>query len=223
MEKAVVLLSGGLDSTTCMSIVYKKGCKIYPISFDYGQKHNKELDSARKVANFYNVQNHKIFKIDNFGGSALTDTQIDVPNYKGKECIPTTYVPARNILFLSYALGYAEVIGAASIFIGISAVDYSGYPDCRPEFVKAFKEVVKTGTKAGVEGRPIYIESPLINLSKAETIKLAVNNNAPLHLTTSCYKGRSRACGVCDSCILRLKGFKEAGFKDPVEYEIDIK
>ncbi len=218
-KKAVILLSGGLDSTTCMSIAYKAAYEIFPISFDYGQKHNKELDCAKKVADFYNAQNHKIIKIDNFGGSALTDSKIDVPDYNENGHIPTTYVPARNILFMSYALGYAEVVGAKSIFIGISSVDYSGYPDCRPEFVRAFKEVVKTGTKAGVEGAPINIEAPIINLSKAQTIKLAFKNNAPLHLTTSCYKGRSKACGVCDSCILRLKGFKEAGLKDPVEYE----
>lgn len=223
MERAVVLLSGGMDSTTCMSVAHKEGYDIYPISFDYSQRHKKELECAKKIAEFYNVKQHKIIKLDNVGGSALTDFSIDVPDYKGNlREIPVTYVPARNILFLSYAVGYAEVIGAKTIFIGVSAVDYSGYPDCRPEFIEAFQRTIDVGTKAGVEGNSIKIATPLINLSKAETVKLAIENGAPLHLTTTCYKGGEKACGICDSCRLRIKGFKEAGIKDPIEYEIEI-
>ncbi|QSZ28231.1 7-cyano-7-deazaguanine synthase QueC [Aceticella autotrophica] len=223
MKKAVILLSGGMDSTTCMSVAYKEGYDMYPISFDYNQRHKRELECAKNVAEFYKVKQHKIIKLDNVGGSALTDFTIDVPDYKGdSEKIPVTYVPARNILFLSYAVGYGEVIDAEAIFIGVSSVDYSGYPDCRPEFIEAFQKVINIGTKSGVEGRPIKIITPLINLTKAETVKLAVKNQAPLHLTTTCYKGGEKACGICDSCRLRIKGFKKAGIKDPIEYEIEI-
>lgn len=219
MKKAIVLLSGGLDSTTCMSVAQSEVYDIYPISFDYGQRHKKELECARQVAQFYKVNEHKVFKIDYVGGSALTEPDIEVPEYTGDGVIPVTYVPARNILFLSYALGYAEVIGAEAIFIGVSSVDYSGYPDCRPEFISAFQKVAEIGTKSGVEGTPVRIITPLIHLSKGETIKLAVRNGAPLHLTTSCYNGEEKACGVCDSCRLRLKGFAEAGVNDPIEYQ----
>ena len=219
MKKAVVLLSGGLDSTTCMSVAHQEGYEIYPISFDYGQRHTKELDAAKSVSEYYRVKEHRIFRLDNVGGSALTDNSIQVPEYKEDGKIPVTYVPARNILFLSYAIGYAEVIGAEAIFIGVSAVDYSGYPDCRPEFIEAFQKVVAVGTKAGVEGYSIQIKTPLIHLSKADTIKLALKNGAPLHLTTSCYRGGEEACGTCDSCTLRLRGFAEAGVKDPIQYQ----
>jgi len=219
MQKAVVLLSGGLDSTTCMSVAHKEGYELYPLSFDYGQRHRRELESAKKVAQFYGVKEHRILRLDNVGGSALTDPKIDVPDYAENGEIPVTYVPARNILFLSYALGYAEVIEAQAIFIGISAVDYSGYPDCRPEFLQAFQKVVEVGTKAGVTGKPIELKAPLLYLTKAETVKLAVANGAPLHLTSSCYRGGEKACGTCDSCTLRLKGFAEAGVKDPISYE----
>lgn len=218
MKKAVVLLSGGLDSTTCMAIVKSEGYEIYPISFEYGQRHSRELECAKRVAKYFKVEEHKIIKMDNVGGSALTDDSIDVPDYKGDSEIPVTYVPARNILFLSYALGYAEVIGAEAIFIGVSAVDYSGYPDCRPEFINAFQNVVNEGTAAGVKGHSIKIKTPLIYLSKGETIKLGTKLGAPYELTTSCYKGGEKACGVCDSCVLRLKGFEEAGIKDKIEY-----
>ncbi|KGG81485.1 7-cyano-7-deazaguanine synthase [Caloranaerobacter azorensis H53214] len=219
MKKAVILLSGGLDSTTCMGIAQNEGYELYPISFDYKQRHRKELEAAKKIAEYYNVKEHKIISLDNVGGSALTDENIDVPEYKGDGEIPVTYVPARNILFLSYALGYAEVIGAEAIFIGVSSVDYSGYPDCRPEFIEAFQKVVDVGTAAGVKGKSIKIIAPLINLSKAETIKLGTKYGVPYHLTTSCYNGKEKACGVCDSCVLRLKGFAEAGIEDPIEYE----
>lgn len=218
MKKAVILLSGGLDSTTCMSVAHKEGYLLYPISFDYGQRHSKELESAKAVARYYQVEDHRIFHIDSIGGSALTDESIQVPDYEANGEIPVTYVPARNILFLSYALGYAEVIGAEAIYIGVSAIDYSGYPDCRPEFIQAFQRVVEVGTKAGVEGHSLRLVTPLINLSKADTIRLAMENNAPLHLTSSCYRGGEKACGTCDSCMLRLKGFAEAGVEDPIEY-----
>lgn len=219
MKKAVVLLSGGLDSTTCMAVARKEGFQLYPVSFLYGQKHSRELECARKVAEYYQVPYHRVFRIDYIEGNALTDSRVDVPDYVGGREIPVTYVPARNILFLSYAAGYAESIDAQAIFIGVSAVDYSGYPDCRPEFIMAFQKVLEVGTKRGVEGSAVEIKTPLINLSKAETIKLAVQLGAPLHLTTSCYRGGEKACGVCDSCTLRLKGFKEAGIEDPIEYE----
>lgn len=219
MKKAVILLSGGLDSTTCMSVAQKEGYELYPISFNYGQRHQREIESAKSVASFYQVKEHRIFNIDYVGGSALTDPSISVPEYQKETGIPVTYVPARNILFLSYALGYAEVLGAEAIFIGVSSIDYSGYPDCRPEFIEAFQNVVKVGTKAGVEGKSITIKTPLIQLSKAATVQLAMANGAPLHLTTSCYQGGEKACGVCDSCTLRLKGFKEAGVEDPIPYE----
>ncbi|NLD46594.1 MAG: 7-cyano-7-deazaguanine synthase QueC [Clostridiaceae bacterium] len=218
MSKAVVLLSGGLDSTTCMSVAQREGCDLFPLSFDYGQRHKKELNCAKQIVKYYKVKNHMIINIANVGGSALTDMNIEVPEYKGLPHIPVTYVPARNIIFLSYAAGYAETIGADAIYIGVNAIDYSGYPDCRPEFIEAFEKVIKVGTKAGVNGKPVKIVTPLINLTKAEIIKLACENRAPLHLTTSCYKGEEKACGVCDSCVLRLKGFKEAGIVDTIEY-----
>ncbi|MBM7614115.1 7-cyano-7-deazaguanine synthase QueC [Alkaliphilus hydrothermalis] len=219
MKKAVVLLSGGLDSTTCMAVAKSEGYQLYPVSFDYGQRHNRELALAKKVATYFEAKDHKIFTIQNVGGSALTDSNIDVPEYEGDGEIPVTYVPARNILFLSYALGYAEVIGAEAIYIGVSSVDYSGYPDCRPEFIEAFQQVVNVGTAAGVKGKGIDIKTPLMKLSKADTVKLGLELGAPYHLTTSCYKGGEEACGVCDSCVLRLKGFEEAGGEDPIPYK----
>ncbi|AKL96366.1 7-cyano-7-deazaguanine synthase 2 [Clostridium aceticum] len=219
MKKAVVLLSGGLDSTTCMAVAKNEGYELYPISFDYNQRHKRELALAKKIADYYGAEGHKIISMENVGGSALTDMSIDVPAYKGDHQIPITYVPARNILFLSYALGYAEVIGAEAIVIGVSAVDYSGYPDCRPEFIEAFQKVVDVGTAAGVEGKSIKIITPLIHLSKAETIELGHQLGAPYHLTTSCYNGEEEACRVCDSCVLRLKGFEEAKLEDPIVYK----
>lgn len=220
MKKAVVLLSGGLDSTTCMAVAHSEGYELHPVSFDYGQRHDKELECAKRIAEYYRVKDHRIFKIGYVEGNALTDARVDVPDFTGNNNnIPVTYVPARNILFLSYAAGYAESIGAEAIFIGVSSVDYSGYPDCRPEFIEAFQRVLKVGTKTGVEGNPVKITAPLINLSKAQTIRLGHKLGAPYHLTTSCYRGGEKACGVCDSCTLRLRGFKEAGISDPIEYE----
>lgn len=218
--KTVVLLSGGLDSTVCMSVAKRSGYDIIPISFDYGQRHTRELDCARAVADFYQVKRHVIIKTNmrSIGGSALTD-DIEVPDGDEKrQDIPVTYVPARNLIFLSYALGLAEVEGAEKIFIGVNSMDYSGYPDCRPEFIQKFQAVADYSTKAGVEKRDIIIETPLQYLTKAEIVKLGIANEAPLHLTTSCYRGGEEACGVCDSCVLRLKGFREAGFEDPIKY-----
>lgn len=222
MLKAVVLLSGGLDSTVCMSAARKEGYELYPISFAYGQRHEREIKCARQVARYYNVKKHLIIttNMDDIGGSALTD-DIDVPEGdEGRSDIPVTYVPARNLIFLSYALGYAEVVDAAGIYIGVNAVDYSGYPDCRPEFIARFQALADYSTKAAVQDKKVIrVETPLINLTKAGIIKLGMQNNAPLHLTTSCYRGGEKACGTCDSCLLRLRGFREAGYEDPIAYE----
>lgn len=219
MKKAVVLLSGGLDSTTCLALAIKDGYDVHALSFDYSQRHTRELQCARSITEYFHVKTHKIVRIDNFGGSALTDMSIHVPEFKGTSDIPVTYVPARNIIFLSYAAGLAEVLDAEAIYIGVNAIDYSGYPDCRPEFISAFEEMIRVGTKSGVEGKAIKIKTPLLRLTKAEIIKLADSVGAPLHLTTSCYNGKEKACGTCDSCVLRLKGFKEAGLEDPIQYE----
>ena len=223
MEKAVVLLSGGLDSTTCMAVAKEKGLEVYPISFDYHQRHSIELEGAKKVAAYYAVKKHLIIEtnMEQIGGSALTDKKIDVPDGDVEsDEVPVTYVPARNLIFLSYALGYAEVIGASSVYIGVNAVDYSGYPDCRPEFIRLFQELADYSTKAAVaDGRHIKVETPLIQLSKSEIVQLGTKLGAPLELTTSCYRGGAAACGTCDSCVLRLKGFTEAGLIDPIAYE----
>lgn len=219
--KAVILLSGGLDSTVCMSVAKMEGYELFPISFSYGQRHNRELECAKSVARYYNVEKHLVINtnMDAIGGSALTD-DIEVPEGdENRQDIPITYVPARNLIFLSYALGYAEVLNAGRIYIGVNAVDYSGYPDCRPEFIDRFQQLADYSTKAGTQDQKhIKVETPLMNLSKGEIIRLGIKNNAPLNLTTSCYRGGELACGTCDSCILRLRGFKEAGFEDPVPY-----
>ncbi len=220
--KCVVLLSGGLDSSTVLAIAVKDGCEVHALSFDYGQRHLRELESAKKIAKHYGVK-HKIIKLDlrSIGGSALTD-DIDVPERTLDEIekeIPITYVPARNTILLSYALAYAEVIDADYIYIGVNAVDYSGYPDCRPEYIKAYEEMARLATKRGVEGRPIKIRTPLLNMSKAEIIKTGMELGVPYEYTWSCYRGGEKACGRCDSCLLRLKGFMEAGYEDPIEYE----
>ena len=221
-EKAVVLLSGGLDSATTLAIAIDTGYDIYALSFDYGQKHRKELESAKKIAEHYRIK-HRIVKIDlSWAKSALTNKKIKIPESRkniGKN-IPVTYVPARNMLMLSYALAYAETINADKVFIGANAVDYSGYPDCRPEFYRAFQKAASLGTKKGIEKRPVKIKYPLINMSKSEIIKKGMKLKVPYHLTWSCYKGGKKACGKCDSCILRLKGFREAKYEDPVEYEV---
>ncbi|MFC0211120.1 7-cyano-7-deazaguanine synthase QueC [Paenibacillus chartarius] len=229
-KKAVIILSGGLDSTTCMGIAAAEGYELYPITFDYGQRHKIELNNARKVAAYYGVlDRHRVIRMDflrDFGGSALTDDTIDVPDMSGageegtsESDIPVTYVPGRNLLFLSIATSYAEVTGADAIYIGVNALDYSGYPDCRPEFIAKVEEVIALATKVGVEGKGIRIETPLIHWSKAEIIREGMKLGVPYELTTSCYNGREEACGVCDSCRLRLKGFEEAGSSDPIRYE----
>ncbi|QHA90669.1 7-cyano-7-deazaguanine synthase QueC [Bacillus sp. N1-1] len=221
-KKAVIVLSGGLDSTTCMGMAKEKGYELYPITFHYGQKHNREVEQAKKVANYYNAPDHRIVNIsflNQIGGSALTDDSIDVPTDMDEDEIPVTYVPARNMIFLSLASAYAEVIGAEAIYIGVSAVDYSGYPDCRPEFIESMNETVNLATKAGATGSEMKIETPLINLTKADTVGEGLRLNVPYELTTSCYNGEEEACGECDSCRLRLKGFEEAGAVDPIPYK----
>lgn len=223
--KAVVVLSGGLDSTTCMGIAKEAGFELYPLTFDYGQLHNREVEQARKIAAFYEVKQHKVVNMGflrEIGGSALTDDTVEVPTDGVEDGIPATYVPARNLIFLSLATAYAEVIGATRIYIGVSAVDFSGYPDCRPAFIQSMSETINLATRVGAEGTQLSIETPLQNLSKADTVKLGLSLGVPYHLTTSCYQGDEEACGVCDSCRLRIKGFKEAGAKDPVPYAIPV-
>ncbi len=225
MKRAVVLLSGGIDSTSTLAIAIAEGYEAYALSFDYGQRHQIETEAARSVANSLGTKEHRVAKIDLrvFGGSALTD-DLDVPKQRSDveigRSIPITYVPARNTIFLAYALAWAEVIPANDIFLGVNAIDYSGYPDCRPEFIEAFENVANLGTKAGVEGRRFQIHTPLIKFSKAEIIRKAVELGVDLSLTHSCYdpSAEGLACGGCDSCLLRLKGFREAGLKDPVRY-----
>ncbi len=229
MKKAVVLLSGGIDSATCCAIALKKGFSVYAMSFSYGQRHYHELSAAKKIAKSLNVSEHNIIEIDlrSFGGSSLT-SQIEVP--KNREIldksitdIPDTYVPARNTIFLSYALAWAEVLGSTDIFIGVNAVDYSGYPDCRPEYIASFTEMANLATKAGVEGKHIIIHTPLINYSKADIIRKGISLGVDYSLTHSCYdpSDEGLACGSCDSCIIRKNGFKEAGIPDPTKYQIE--
>jgi len=228
MKHAVVLLSGGLDSATTLAIARSQDYETYALSFDYGQRHQHELEAARKIAKSLGSKEHRIVKIDNqiFGGSALTN-DVHVPKSRSEEeigtGIPATYVPARNTVFLAHALAWAETIPAGHIFIGANAIDYSGYPDCRPEFIALFETLANIGTKAGVEGARIQIHAPLIKLSKAEIIREAVELQVDLTLTHTCYDPLpdGRACGECDSCKLRLKGFREAGFPDPIKYARD--
>ncbi|MEO8125734.1 MAG: 7-cyano-7-deazaguanine synthase QueC [Bryobacteraceae bacterium] len=224
--KAICLLSGGLDSSTCLALARTRQFACYTLTFDYGQRHRMELDAARRVAASLGAEEHRVVPIDlrAFGGSALT-SDIAVP--KGRSAgemgagIPITYVPARNTIFLSFALAWAEVLGASDIFLGVNAIDYSGYPDCRPEFIAAFESMANLATKAGVEGATrIKVHTPLIELSKAEIIRLAADLHLDFGLTHSCYDPdpAGRSCGECDSCLLRKKGFAEAGLTDPLEY-----
>ena len=225
MKPAVVLLSGGLDSTTTLATAIAERYETYALSFEYGQRHKIEIDSARRIARALGAKEHRVAKIDMriFGGSALTG-DVDVPKKRpAKEIaqgIPVTYVPARNTIFLSYALALAETIGARDIFIGANAIDYSGYPDCRPDFIAAFETLANLATKAGVEGARFRIHAPLIKLSKAEIIRRALELDIDLALTHSCYDPSldGVACGECDSCLLRLNGFREAGLEDPIPY-----
>jgi 7-cyano-7-deazaguanine synthase len=221
MARAVVLLSGGLDSATVLAIAKDRGYDCYTIGFDYGQRHRAEIVAAERVAAALGATAHRVFSIPigQFGGSALTDADIDVPD-DGGEGIPVTYVPARNTVFLSLGLAWAEVLDAEAIFIGVNAVDYSGYPDCRPEFIDAFQALTRVATKQGVEGRPVRIEAPLIDMSKAEIVLRGTALGVDYALTVSCYRAdeAGRACGQCDSCRFRKQGFAAAGLKDPTRY-----
>lgn len=222
LRKAVILFSGGLDSTTCLAIAKSQNFECYALSFNYGQKHCTELEAAKRLATKMSVKNHKIINIalGSLGGSALTDATIDVPDYSRDDAIPSTYVPARNTVFLSIALGWAEVLGATDIFIGANDVDYSGYPDCRPEYLAAFEKVANLATKAGIEGAKFKIHAPLLRLTKSEIIQLGSSLNVDYGMTASCYRldWQGRACGECDSCMYRKKGFVEAGIADPTRY-----
>lgn len=223
-KKAVVLLSGGLDSCVSATIARCEGYRVYALSFDYGQRHGRELQSARAVADAVRVEEHRVLKVPlgELGGSALTDDAIAVPDAPTDEAIgdhiPSTYVPARNTIFLSFALAYAEVVGAQAIFIGANALDYSGYPDCRPEYLEAFQTMANLATKQGIEGQKIRIVAPLVEMTKKEIVQTGIDLKAPLHLTWSCYRGSEPACGTCESCVLRRRGFDAAGTTDPIAY-----
>ena len=223
MSKAVILLSGGLDSTTVLAIAKSQGYDCYALSFDYGQKQRSELESSISIAKKSNVIEHRIMKISlsDIGGSALTDQSIDVPKYSDSDEIPITYVPARNTIFLSFALAWAEVVDCQTIFIGVNALDYSGYPDCRPEFIEAFENMANLATKQSVEGDRIQIKTPLINMTKAEIIKKGLGLGVDYSETTSCYDANTlgEACGECDACVLRKIGFENANVKDPTRYQ----
>ena len=222
--KAVILLSGGLDSSTVLYQAHSDGYECYAISFDYQQRHRRELESARLVAQAADVIQHQIVNFDlrQWGGSALTDNSLELPRDRNTaqmaQNIPITYVPARNTIFLSFALGYAEAIAAERVYIGVNALDYSGYPDCRPDYIQAMQEVFRLGTKEGREGQPITIATPLINLKKTEIIELGNTLGVPWELTWSCYAGEDISCGICDSCRLRLEAFAQLGLKDPIPY-----
>ena len=222
--KAVILLSGGLDSSTVLYQAHSDGCECYAISFDYQQRHRRELESAQAIAQAADVVEHQVVNFDlrQWGGSALTDNSLKLPRDRNTvqmaQSIPITYVPARNTIFLSFALGYAEAIAAEQVYIGVNALDYSGYPDCRPDYIQAMQEVFRLGTKEGREGQPIKIVTPLIDLKKTEIIELGNKLGVPWELTWSCYAGRDISCGVCDACRLRLEAFARLGLKDPLPY-----
>jgi 7-cyano-7-deazaguanine synthase len=224
-ERAVILVSGGLDSTTVLALAQQQGYQCYTLSFDYGQRHSAELVAAEHVSRSMNVAEHKVvnLNLDSIGGSALTDTDIAVPEEE-TEGIPVTYVPARNTVFLSIALGWAEVLNARHIFIGVNAVDYSGYPDCRPEYIHAYEQMANLATKAGVEGQPLTIHTPLMKLGKGEIIALGLELGVDYGQTVSCYQATAQglACGRCDSCRLRKEGFVAAGIADPTRYVLDM-
>jgi len=221
-QKAVILLSGGLDSATTLAVAKQQGYDCYALSFNYGQRHQIELQAANQIAQQLGVEQHKTLRLDLAGitGSALTDLSVPVPT-QSSQGIPVTYVPARNTVFLALALGWAEVLKANNIFIGVNAVDYSGYPDCRPEFISAFETLANLATKVGVEDHSFKISTPLINLSKGEIIKLGTSLGVDYALTVSCYNPdiQGRACGVCDSCRLRADGFRQVGLIDPTRYQ----
>ncbi|GAA5526026.1 7-cyano-7-deazaguanine synthase [Microbulbifer aestuariivivens] len=220
-KKAVVLLSGGLDSATVLAMAREQGFECYALGFDYGQRHRSELAAAERVASAAGAVEHKVVRLDlrSIGGSALTDDSIAVPE-DAPEGIPVTYVPARNTVFLSIALGWAEVLGSQDIFVGVNAVDYSGYPDCRPEYIEAFERMANLATRAGVEGHRLHIRAPLMHMSKADIVRRGTELGVDYSLTVSCYQAdeRGAACGRCDSCRLRAAGFAEAGLADPTVY-----
>ena len=224
MKKAVVLLSGGLDSATVLAIARDQGFQCYALSVDYGQRHRSELEAARKVAQSLHSHAHQIIKLDltAFGGSALTDRTMEIPTNGEKTEIPVTYVPARNTIMLSLALAWAETLQSQDIFAGVNAVDYSGYPDCRPEYIQAFEQMANLATKAGVEGKKLTIHAPLMHLSKKEIIQAGIALGVDYGLTVSCYQAdeMGRACGICDSCRIRKAGFAAAGASDPTFYRI---
>jgi len=227
MPKAIVLLSGGLDSSTVLAMALEKRYEVIALTFDYGQKHSRELESAKKIASHYAVVDHLIMTLDlgRFTNSSLTDRLREIPHDRNRSKmaseIPNTYVPARNLVFLSVASSLAESIDSEAVFIAANAVDFSGYPDCTPEFFEAFQKTLDVGTKAGKQGRPVRVFAPILELSKADIVREAVRLGVPLELTWSCYGGGQLACGRCDSCILRLQGFAEAGVKDPIAYEVN--
>lgn len=228
MAEAVVLLSGGLDSSTVLAIALERGFRVIALTFDYGQKHRREIDSARRVAKHFNVKEHIVIPL-NLGEhvpSSLTTESLEIPRERTREqmssVIPSTYVPSRNTVFLSIASSIAEGRGARAVFIAANSVDFSGYPDCTPEFIEAFQRVLNVGTKAGREGRGIMVEAPILQMRKSEIVKEAVRLRVPLELTWSCYRGGPKACGMCDSCLLRLDGFAKAGIRDPLEYEVRL-
>jgi len=226
MVRAVILLSGGLDSSTVLYQAKAGGYECYAISFDYQQRHRKELEAARAIAHSANVKQHQVVNFDlrQWGGSALTDDALDLPEHRSLDQmsanIPVTYVPARNTIFLSFGLSYAEALNAERVYLGVNALDYSGYPDCRPDYIQAMQQVFDLGTKQGRQGQPIQIVAPLINLKKTEIIELGNQLGVPWEKTWSCYAGGELACGVCDSCRLRLAAFAELGLKDLLDYEV---
>ena len=221
-DKAVVLVSGGLDSSTVLALALQQGYRCYTLSFDYGQRHRSELEAAKRVSELMKVEEHKIVRLDlgTIGGSALTDTTIDAPEQETAG-IPVTYVPARNTVFLSIALGWAEVLEADTIFLGVNAVDYSGYPDCRPEYISSFEIMANLATRAGVEGKKLSIQAPLIDMTKGEIVSAGASLGVDYSQTVSCYQAsiEGLACGKCDSCRLRIEGFNQAGISDPTRYK----
>lgn len=221
-KKAIILFSGGLDSTTCLAIAKSQGYECYALTFSYGQKHSVEVEQAKKIAKLLQVKEHKILTIPvgELGGSSLTDESMEISDYQASNEIPSTYVPARNTIFLSFGLGWAEVVGAYTIFIGANDVDYSGYPDCRPDYLAAFEQMATLATKAGREGQAIKIEAPLLRLHKAEIIQAGIKLGVDYSQTVSCYRAddQGRACGKCDSCTFRKKGFADANVPDPTLY-----
>jgi len=226
MAEAVVLLSGGLDSSTVLAIARERGYAVTALTFDYGQKHKRELNSARRIAKHFRIKEHIVIPLDlgRLLSSSLTSKSMEIPQgttRKGvSSSIPSTYVPSRNIIFLSIGASIAESRGAAAVFIAANSVDFSGYPDCTPEFLEAFQKALDVGTKAGKEGRGMKVEAPILLLPKSEIVKEAVRLKVPLEFTWSCYRGGAKACGRCDSCLLRLEGFSKAGLEDPLEYEV---